>query len=94
MKKIFLLVFFICFPVLVRAGKIGDILCITGNVSDGRCLPAEENQSQPASACDPINNRYLVVWTDYREKNTKGADIYGASLRQMREAFPSLEKIF
>ena len=77
MKKIFLLVFFICFPLLVRAGKTGDILCITGSVSDGRCLPAEENQSQPASAFDPINNRYLVVWTDYREKNTKGADIYG-----------------
>jgi len=72
-----LLFLFVSFPLIAQAGKTGDILCVTGEASNGTCIPAVESQSKPASAFDPINDRYLVVWTDYREKNTKGADIYG-----------------
>jgi hypothetical protein len=38
---------------------------------------ATDDQSVPDAAYDGINDKYLVVWEDYRDKNGKGADIYG-----------------
>src|SRR3989304_10611359 len=39
---------------------------------------AVDDQSQPDTAYDTVNNRYLTVWTDNRAPLTNGLDIYGA----------------
>jgi len=38
--------------------------------------PAATNESEPAVAYNPVNNRYLVVWVDWRNLATRGYDIY------------------
>jgi len=35
------------------------------------------DQSNPAIAYDPVNNRYLIVWEDDRNFNSNATDIYG-----------------
>jgi hypothetical protein len=35
------------------------------------------DQSNPAIAYDPVNNKYLIVWEDDRNSNSNATDIYG-----------------
>lgn len=38
---------------------------------------ATEDDVRPAVAYDPDEDRFLVVWEDWRDKDTRGADVYG-----------------
>lgn len=48
------------------------------HANDDPATPLADDQTQPAVAYDTVNNKYLVVWTDYTNVLTNGTDIYAA----------------
>jgi len=42
---------------------------------------ADEGEWAPAVAYNPTNNQYLVVWDDWRDYSTRGADIFGRRVK-------------
>ncbi len=53
-------------------------LVSTGSGTNFVIASAADVQNKPAAAYDTVNHRFLVVWADYRDSGTTGADIYGA----------------
>jgi hypothetical protein len=45
--------------------------------SDIQLTTDSADQSNPAIAYDPVNNKYLIVWEDDRNSNSNATDIYG-----------------
>jgi hypothetical protein len=45
--------------------------------TDIRLTTDSADQSNPAIAYDPVNNKYLIVWEDDRNSNSNATDIYG-----------------
>jgi hypothetical protein len=45
--------------------------------TDIRLTTDSADQSNPAIAYDPVNNKYLIVWEDDRNFNSNATDIYG-----------------
>ncbi len=63
----------------VTLGILIYAACAAGQVIDPP-IPVADDQGQQGwvqVACDPVNNRYLAVWEDYRSWDSTGCDIYG-----------------